>query len=327
VTHEHAPTSPLIGVVSPYHLTTREPACAAALLLCDRCVTLIPTPPGPADRTKRLARAVPRFVEMMETWRWSTPLWSSGVLASAFEGTDACADVETARRAIATDAALSVVRGLAGLDDAPTDPDPVRMLDAIARDVLRSGPDPAISLPVAAGLDAFAARHGLVTFRSHAQSLAQQAEAALARPLCAAALPLLARCSAARLAEARDRLSEPLATLRAAVRDAFEARGAPGRTLRECARAYAAAFDAAGPDLLRPEDDDDLPRVRAGEAALSLVILPHDAVLRSACAAADRAVARSPRALGTAVADASATIAPIAAGAPVWSVIVRPLGV
>jgi hypothetical protein len=62
----------MLVAVSPYHLTTREPAAIAALLLADRVVTLLP---GPDRRGAELAaERLPHYLDFVLTWEWSVPL-------------------------------------------------------------------------------------------------------------------------------------------------------------------------------------------------------------------------------------------------------------
>jgi hypothetical protein len=255
----------------------------AALLLGARVTPFIPGPDAARDRAAAevTAMAVPRFVELLESWRWSEPLWRAGVIAGGFEGDAPAADIATAHARVEAEPWLAPLRALAR---PRVFEDERSRLDAVARDLLRAGPDPSISLPVAAGLDAFAARHGLMVARAEATSLAQRAEARLALGVAAFAAPVLLQAPGERVLEARDALAEELDALRAAA-----AEGDPTE-VRDAARLYADAFEAASEELLRPADDEREPRIIAGTVACSIVRLPADAVLRSSVFAARQAV-------------------------------------
>lgn len=280
----------MLAVLSPYHLTGREVPAMAALQLADHVVTLLPTA-GEAQ-TMDVADGAPRYIELIESWSWTRPLWDAGVLASGFEGDDASEDVRTVALELAHDERLADLRPM--LPRVP-DEDEGRMLQAIAHDLLRSGPNPTISLPVAAGLDRFAARHALVCVRSGAASVAQKLESSLNTRLGAAAVPVLVQASAERMLEVRERLQPQRLDLAGALAELFEPSGDAGltRSVRALAASYAATFEAVLPDLLRPDPDADAPPVRWAQVAVEAVTLPVDAVLRSSVAAARKASGRS----------------------------------
>ncbi len=270
----------------------------AALLLSDEAVTLRPSPAGAegdasyAD-VRRAAGALPRFYQFMESWQWSMPLWRTGVLNAGSGGEDAASDVGDVCEAIAAQDRLAPLRPLMRRDWLD---DRARYLDAVAGDLLRGGPDPAVSVPLAAAIDRFSARHGLVVVRSAATSVAQKAEARLAQRLVAFAVPVLDQAEGDRLLEARRELAPELASLRAALAELVRLvqHGATGtdagvRALEAhvsgAAREYASAFGAVTAELTRTDDPDDA-RVTQAMVAVTLVRLPTDAVLRSSAAAA-----------------------------------------
>jgi hypothetical protein len=163
-----------------------------------------------------------------------------------------------------------------------------RYLDALARDLLKAGPDPGITVPVAAGLDMFALRHHAMVARSDPASVVQKAEAELGAPAFAAAVPVLLQAGAERILAARDLLEPQLGPLREAL-DRVSSEGqdpASARTsLAGPASAYAAAFEAGREELLSGEPDDEV-RVMDGTVMLSGVWLPPDCVLESSLWAA-----------------------------------------
>jgi hypothetical protein len=281
-------------VVSPYHLTTREIPALASMLLAAGVYTMLPRLTGMSARDGfvRSAAKAPRYVAFMESWNWSRDLWNAGVLSAACDGDDAMPDIRRVCAGIANDAALAPLRPLMRTDIFE---DEDRSLDAIASDLLKGGPDPAISVPVAAALDRFAAARGLFVARAQPVSVAQRVEANLGRALFAFAAPVLLQAPAARLMEARELLELQLDDLRAEVETCHEAAMAAGKntalapdllkSLRAAADSYAAAFETHRADLTRPADDRDDPRTIAGTVTVSCVHLPHDAVLSSSVAA------------------------------------------
>lgn len=286
-------TDRLFGaVVSPYHLTSREAPALAALQLADFVVTLLPAPMHgragatvDADRTTAAAVEAPRYAELMDSWAWSAPLFREGVLGSAFAGEDAADDARHACDRIEDEPWLAGLRPLVRpelFDDDRT------YLAAVARDVLKGGPDPALSIPLAAGLDAFAARHALMVARGAPASFVQKAEARLARRRASVVLPALVQASAERLLLARALLDDALVPLREGLGDLAASEGAPAELARAAER-YADAFASEREDLLAPPGpNDDLDEVRPveGTIALSVVDLPPDAVFTSSVSAA-----------------------------------------
>lgn len=291
---------PFVVALSPYHLTTREPAAMAMLLLAEHAVTLMPAPFGgrvgasvSRAAVDDAARATPVYLSFMESWQWAMPLFREGVVGSVFAGEDAADDARAACGRVVTDAGLSPLRRFMRPELFEDDR---AYLSAVARDVLRAGPDPAVSVPLLAGLDSFAARHGLAVARSHAVSVAQRAEQRMGRRLAAFVVPVLTQASGERVLLGRALLEEPLSALREAAARALRPIAAgdggvdesalPG--LKSAAAAYAAAFEAHRADLTAPPGryDADEVRVVAEEVSVSLLALPVDAVLRSSLAAA-----------------------------------------
>jgi hypothetical protein len=258
-------------VVSPYHLTTREPAAMAALLLARKVVTLLPTPlegAGGSAEAMAAARRVPTYRALVESWAWTQPLWDRGLITSHVSGDTPAQDMFDVGAKIGAEEALSPLRQFTNeqfYDDERT------YLGALAADLLKGGPDPGISVPLAAGLDRFAARHGLTIARSMPTSLAQRAESTLATGARTLIVPLLLQACAARILHAREVLADALETL-------WE--GDPIEGLRE----FAEKFEERREEILEESRDDEV-RVVEGAASLSIVQLPGDAVLRSSLTA------------------------------------------
>lgn len=314
-------------VVSPYHLTTREAPAMASLLLAERVITLVP---GPFKRTsataaRRAAERAPRYSELMERWGWSAPLWSAGVVVSQVDGDEAARDMREIARRIGDDHSLAPLRPLMReqLFDSERG-----YLEAVGADLLKGGPDPGITVPIAAGLDRFAVRHGLLVARPQAISVVQRAEARLGQEVFCVALPVMLQASAERLIAVRELLEDVLVALRNAIDDVTlpewnSAHEGSQERLKSAARAYAQMFEREHEEIIAPDEDDDL-KVMVGTCALSLVSMPFDAVLRSSVEAAGMLVGGrfdrggSHTNLPVKVADGD--------GGHVLSLVVRPLG-
>ncbi|HRJ50461.1 MAG TPA: hypothetical protein PKU91_08000, partial [Phycisphaerales bacterium] len=207
-------------VVSPYHLTSREPAAMVSLLLADRVVTLMPAPTRTmrADDLRDAAYALPRYLKFVESWRWSQALWECGAIVSQRGGLDPIDEVRRVWEDLAAGAwpELSLLMR-AGLFD-----DERGYLDAVAGDVLKGGPDPGICIPVSAGLDRFAAGCGLLSARSAAVSVAQKAEERMGRRLFAFSVPVLSQAPGELMSDVRADAEEMLGELRESIDAACE---------------------------------------------------------------------------------------------------------
>lgn len=322
----------MIVALSPYHLTTREAPALAAALLATKAVTLVPTPQGGRHGFLDAAETSPAYARLMECWRWSLPLWRSGVLASSLAGDDAGEDVAGVVGRIGRDDALLPLRGFVQ----PTLFDTERpFLSAAAADLLKGGPDPAFTVPVAAGLDRFASRHGVMVMRSAPASVAQQAEARLGTRAFAIGLPILMRGSAEQIMAARGLLAPSLGPLREAVAAiAADHAGAEDGSWRpstaaladmnDAARAYTEAFGLAREEVLRPLDPDDERPVES-TVSLTALVLPGNAVLRSSLQAL-RAVGIAGSRGGTATRALARSVDDPGDARPVLSLVVKVLG-
>lgn len=260
----------------------------AALLLGDTVLTMIPTPFSGAAREAigRAVDRVPTYLDMMHSWRWSEDLWRAGVVASKAGGFDVAEDVRASCRRITTDDSLAPLRAFMN-GDLFTDED--EYLRAVSRDILRGGPDPAVCVPLSAGLDRFAARHGLIVARSDAQSVAQRAETNLSTRLAAMVVPILIQSGGTGLISARAELADSLAALRQVIDDIADhslsnIRNGDGEAhLRAAAKTYTESFT----DLRHNFDEpDDEVRLVDGLASITFVSLPSDAVLLASVEAA-----------------------------------------
>lgn len=316
-------------LVSPYHLTSREAPMMAAALLARQLYTFMPVPEqlGPSDVQLAMRRS-PRYMRMLESWRWAVPLFMSGLAHTLDEPgppaglrTDAAADVRAAAERMSTDPSYGEIRTFLHDDLFANER---AYLDTISQDVLKGGPDPGVSIPVAAGLDAFAAAHSMLVMRAGAPaasgpgaSLAQRVEGVLGTVLFSFAMPILTEASANMLLDVRDELSQELATLRAALTDALavsrveahhqatrasagpKAAGganavnaaADSAELRRVAGEYARAFEVVTRDLIG-HDDDSGRRVTAGTVSVIGKRLSVESAIVSSVAALRQARAR-----------------------------------
>ncbi len=242
--------------LSPYHLTTRDPAALAALLLGDSVTTMLPTPVSGSEEREQVALALrrsPPYARMLDSWRWAMPLFRSGIVSSLCRGEDALEDARAVCRRLAEEADWSRLRpflhpeAFAGGEG---------YLDGVSTDILKGGPDPGWSLPIVAGLDALALRRGLIVVRAggagagvggtHARggggrsgagggglgrggggvwrgSTAQQAEWRLGESCFTVAAPVLTQAGPGTIEAARRELAQPLADLRSAIDVCFAA--------------------------------------------------------------------------------------------------------
>lgn len=253
-----------------------------ALLVARRVVTLVPAPPGAGSRAdlERAALRVPKYLELVDRLSWAKALFAGEVASTHVGGEDALEDV----------------RGMWGRIEREEDWTPLRawmkwslveepepFLEALCTDMLRGGPDPGISVPVAAGADQYAGRFGLMVARSHPKSLAQRAEGAFARTIVSWSMPAILQGDADRIMHAREMLGQELDALRVAVESVAAGHGQVA-DVRGAARAIGEKFAACEGDLLMDADDEVRPV--AGAVTLSVVAMPRDVALRSSADAA-----------------------------------------
>lgn len=275
----------MIIAVSPYHLTTREPAALAAMLLAERVVTMLPAPLKGKQwgAVKAAAEQVPRYLEFMKTWQWTMPLWEEGVITSSLEGQEAVDELRPVCARIDEEERLAPLRLLMKPE---LFEDHERYLDAFALDLLKAGPDPGLTVPVASGLDSFASRHGAAVARSAPASIVQKAEVALGREVFSVAIPVLLQADAERILEARELLQKELDDLREALTTIADGatNGTAAKGLAAAAKAYAKAFEEHRDILIAPSEDDEQ-RVIEGTVVITGLRLPADAVLDSSLSA------------------------------------------
>lgn len=299
--------------ISPYDLTARTPTAFAALLLAERCITLFPSPASSPTREAfdHAARAVPGFRDLVETWAWTTPLWDDGLIAASVGGHQVPEQVRSVLAVVESDPALAALRNLVSWKLLA---DEDAFLEVLAIDLLRGGVDPGVTVPLAVGLDLFAARHALVVARSAPKSVVERAEQRDAQPVSVCVIPLVVQAHADRVIEARSLLAQELDDLRAAL--------VTGTGVKEASHAYTRAFELEREQLLRCDDPDDPPAMEV-QAAVSVVELPGDASLRASAAAAEKYMASNgERAPTTTVADAPI----VETLPPIRTALIKPIG-
>jgi hypothetical protein len=278
----------MLVAISPYHLTTREAPAMAALLLAERVLTIVPAPEGPPPSALAAGARIPAYASFMSSWAWSIPLWKAGVITSELHGSNAVQDMHAVSGMVDRDEQLAPLRRFMHSE---LYEDERAYLSAIAADVLKGGPDPGINVPVAAGLDRFAARHDLFVARAQPTSVVQVAEARLGETLGSVALPILLQADADRLLHAREVLAGPIDALWTAYASIADQGGSD--SLREAAAFYTDAFRARFDDLAADCADDQV-RMVEGTVIISAMRMPADVVLRSSLAAV-AGMERAPR--------------------------------
>lgn len=276
-------------VVSPYHLSTRETVAMAALLIADRVVTMLPAPDPLTRQSVRAAiRRHPSYLRLLESWRWSSPLWHAGVVSASWEHQIASDDAVAAANRISRDDAWGPLRTVMTSGAMRQDEE---YLERFSEDVLKGGPDPSFGLPIASGVDAFSTRHAMLAARSGPSaaagaggSVTQRAEALIGTTTCAVAVPVLLRAGGQAVLRARAEFEPELGALRAAIADSC-GQGAKGATaVRAAGAEYARAFEACRNDFAG-HDDERGERITTGYVSVTIRSLPHEASLRSAMSA------------------------------------------
>lgn len=256
-------------VLSPYDLSARSVAAFTALLLAEQSLgvtTLLPRPfgdPSPAA-VRDAATSTPRYQRLIDHWRWSAPLWSVGVLRCEDESGSPLDEARALCRRVEADAELEPLRSLISGDLLRDEP---AYLDAVSRDLLRGGGDPAVSVPIEAGIALFAARRGAVLVRGPSAGAARRQETRREPARLRLTLQVPTRGEASELLVIRDSLAPALELLRAALRTALGAMiegtldDHRSDDLARCCEAFSAEFAASigrGGTLARRGLDADL---------------------------------------------------------------------
>lgn len=289
----------MILAVSPYHMTTRELPAMVSLLLASRVVTFMPGVfrtsggEGGLDDVRATAAGSARYARLIESWEWSMPLWREGIVTSSHGPDDAADDMRAVWEKLSADERYAAMRPFVRQSFGE---DREELIEAVAHDVLRGGPDPAISVPLVAGLDRFACRHGFTVARAEPASVAQKVEAEIADPIARVVIPMVMRGSAEAILDAREELETELADLRTTIgrlaalgveRPTVDVKELASATaeMKRAALTYEGAFSRAFPTIEAGRDRSEV-TLRAGAVSLMLCRLPADAVLRSSSRAA-----------------------------------------
>lgn len=287
--------------ISPYHLTTRELPAAVALMLADRAVTIVPEPAEGHGRqaVRASLERVPRLLRVLEAWRWSGPLWRAGYLAGESDDERPFASIPKAAMELAAAPALSRLAAANAPVAEPGD-SADRWLDSFCTDLLRGGPDPAMSTVATAALDRFAAARGFVAVRGSTDSLTQRAELRLMKKRFSVAIPVMSRAAGGRIIELRRSLRGELARLRAAIAAEFGASQRPspeGADLEDAVAEYSEGFERWFAVTAR--DDENAERTMRAFVSLTGAALPANSAVLCAQAAV-QSTARSAARPGTA---------------------------
>jgi hypothetical protein len=148
--------------LSPYEIGGCSVAAATAVVLAGGGGGVLTLKPSPfeaesAAGVREIVATAPSFARLLESWRWTGPLWREGVLEAALEGR---ALAGALGRMVARMRADVDVKGLSALVHEAAIGDESGFLEAISRDVLRGGADPSVCLPIIALMEEVAAARG-----------------------------------------------------------------------------------------------------------------------------------------------------------------------
>jgi len=263
----------LVGVVSPYDVHARDAVADAAVCLLSRAVTLLPTPLEGVE-PEAIAEAVedvPAFGRLMESWRWSSPLWHAGVLTPALDAS-AGWPIEWVR-GVAQEISEGPEGALRSVVGASRFEDTLAYLNSICRDLTKGGSDPGMSVPVTAGLSRYAATHGLVEFTGEHESTVSKLERRRMRPLGRVTLAVPRLMDGEEVIAVRERAGAELEAMGEALRSALFG-GARWETVRGPAGEAVESVRHA----VRIVDD----RARAALVSVTFGVSDGDVVLRAA---------------------------------------------
>lgn len=279
-------------VLGPYDLVSPSAASAVALTLgAEECgvITLAPAPlEGAGSAAVRLASDnAPRFLQLLDSWRWTAPLWRSGLLCADCDGESPLEEIRLACARIGADPQAAPLRALGG---AGLFSDPDTYLETLSRDLLRGGGDPSVSIPLLAGIERFAARHGLPLVRLAGSSIAARLDKRSALTLARFTVPSIVGAAPVAYLETRRLLSTPLGALRSALQALIaltptEAATHAPRLTERCA-VYADAFSASARRVLDASAHAGEP-ARLAEIAVTVSLAPAGASFEAASRAAE----------------------------------------
>ena len=271
-------------VLGPYDLVSPSAAAAVALMLGaddGGVVTLAPAPleGESAEALRSAADRAPRFWQLLDSWRWTTPLWRAGLLVGDCDGDAPLEDIRAICARIGADPKAGPLRALGSAD---LFSNPQAYLETLSRDLLRGGGDPSVSIPLNAGLERFAARHGLPLVRLAGGSLSARLDKRSSIPIARFTVPMITGAAPVGYLEARKRLTRELAALRSTLQTIIaltpaEA-GAHGPRLAECCREFAESFHESVREVLNASAHAGEP-ARLAEVAVTVSLAPVGATL------------------------------------------------
>ncbi len=279
--------------ISPYDLTHRAPGALGALLIADGAATIVPIgrawQPGDPELA---ASESPALGRLLDSWRWTIPLWSAGMLGPTDAG-------GRAGVSLVSEAAEAMERSidhplLARLSAKARMPDRDKLAENLGMDILRGGRDPSLSVPVASALERFAAETTWPLVICPTNSVVGGIELRMTRPIAGLDCPAPIGASGESLLALRARLSPELDGVRSALGEAIHiarAGGPPG----EAHEVERAAMVPAGDALHRAcaQLVEHRGRVNAREWVMvrfTVAVLPPNAMARAAEIAAGHMV-------------------------------------
>jgi len=292
------------GVVSPYDLSERSHGAMAALMLCERCVTFLPVRAEEISEAgiERAAARSPRFGRLLDHWKWSMELWHDGVLsAAAGPSLDGARSLYEEVMAVRT--RIEDEKGFAPLKPLVRAKGDEEFLEAASHDLMWGGGNPAVSVPVMAGLERFAAASGLWLFQSPASSIIGQLERRMGRALFSTTAPFPTGASGEAILTARELLETELNDLRSAMDESLamvragatadDVRTFGREVIEPAATAYERAFAANADEFMWGEGG----RRATVQLRLTCTQLPPETTLAAAAGAAS-VVRRGPASAG-----------------------------
>ncbi len=277
-------------VLGPYDLISPAAAASLSLMLASDeggVVTLVPAPleSDSPEAIRAAANAHPRYVQLLEAWRWTAPLWRASLLRADADGVTPLDDIRAVCTRLAADPQAHSLRKIAHAD---LFSDPDAYLDLLARDLLRGGGDPSVLIPLLSGLERFAARQRLPLVRQASDSLTARLDRRSGVPLARFTIPLPIGRTANGILHARRLLSRPLESLRVALAPIIAGRSTDieplAAILNQQSAHFASAFQEASRDILDEAAHAGEP-MRLAEVAVTVSLTPVGASFEAAARA------------------------------------------
>lgn len=299
-------------LLSPYEISASSPAATAAMLLGNDHAGVLAVQPGPfaevtPERARELAMLAPSFARLLDAWSWTGPLWRGGLVRAAGSGRALADMIARSRAELTADPALTAAHSVLGtIAD-----DETAFVEALSRDLIRGGSDPALSLPLVSVAERLAAESESALICGDAAGLIWKPRLG-AGPALSFSIPLPLGASGDELLNWRESLASPLTSLRESLAEAVTyARAARlnghATAVRLAAESYATAFRSS------PVAEARNTSGRPSEAMISLSITPSGQAVRDAVARLSRvAPQRARRELSASESTIAARTRPIA---------------